>query len=136
MISLRGAQCLAQSDVVVYDRLVHPEVLKLAKKDSELIYVGKESYRHTMRQEQINELIVHYALKGKTVCRLKGGDPFVFGRGGEEAMACKEAKVVFEVVPGVTSAIAAPAYAGIPVTHRNIASSFNGAITPPKRRRK
>ncbi len=124
LISLRAAQCLAQSDVVVYDRLVHRDVLKHAKKDAELFYVGKESSRHTMRQEQINELIVQHALKGKTVCRLKGGDPFVFGRGGEEAIACREANVLFEVVPGVTSAIAAPAYAGIPVTHRNIASSF------------
>lgn len=124
LISLRGAQCLAQSDIVVYDRLVHPKVLKHAQKGAELIYVGKESSRHTMRQEQICELLVQYALKGKTVCRLKGGDPFVFGRGGEEGIACKEANVEFEVVPGVTSAIAAPAYAGIPITHRNIASSF------------
>jgi uroporphyrinogen III methyltransferase/synthase len=124
LLTLRGAECLRRADVIVYDRLAHPSLLDHARPDAERVYVGKESSRHTMRQEEINTLIVERALAGKTVCRLKGGDPFVFGRGGEEAEACRAAGVPFEVVPGVTSAIAAPAYAGIPVTHREAASSF------------
>ena len=124
LLTLRGAEVLARADVVIYDRLVDPRLLRRAKSDAELIYVGKEASRHTMRQDEINALIVRKAKEGKTVCRLKGGDPFVFGRGGEEAEACVASSVPFEVVPGVTSAVAAPAYAGIPVTHREMASSF------------
>ena len=124
LITVRGAQCIQEADVVIYDRLAHPDLLRHAKPDAELIYVGKQADRHTLKQEEINALIVERALAGKRVCRLKGGDPFVFGRGGEEAEVCVENGITFEIVPGVTSAIAAPAYAGIPVTHRDAASSF------------
>ena len=98
--------------------------LASARPDVELIYVGKASSDHTMRQEDINQLLVDKAQEGKVVVRLKGGDPFVFGRGGEEALVLVENKVSFEIVPGITSAISVPAYAGIPVTHRGIATSF------------
>ncbi len=124
LITMRGVECLRRADVIVYDRLAHPDLLKHTRSDAERVYVGKSSAQHTMRQEEINAVIVARAMEGKTVCRLKGGDPFVFGRGGEEAEECRRAGVPFEVVPGVTSAIAAPAYAGIPVTHRDAASSF------------
>lgn len=124
LLTLRGRELLAAADVVVYDRLLHPAVLGHTRPDAERIYVGKSSARHAMRQEEINHLIVDRAQQGQNVARLKGGDPFVFGRGGEEAEACAAAGVGFIVVPGVTSAIAAPAYAGIPVTHRDCASSF------------
>ncbi|MGC8666965.1 MAG: uroporphyrinogen-III C-methyltransferase [Chthonomonadales bacterium] len=124
LLTVRGAEVLKRADVVIYDRLVHPQLLRHAPHDAELVYVGKEASRHTLRQEEINALIVQKAQEGKIVCRLKGGDPFVFGRGGEEAEACVAASIPFEVVPGVTSAVAAPAYAGIPVTHREAASSF------------
>lgn len=123
LITARGAELLARSDVVVYDRLVAPAVLALAP-DAELVYVGKEPDTPSEFQTFINESLVAAALAGKTVVRLKGGDPFVFGRGGEEAMALAEAGVPFEVVPGVTSAIAVPAYAGVPVTHRDVAAAF------------
>jgi len=124
LLTLRGAELLARAQVVVYDRLAHPDLLRHAPESAERIYVGKESSRHTLRQEEINALLVERAKRGLTVCRLKGGDPYAFGRGGEEALACREAGVPFEIVPGITSAIAAPAYAGIPVTHREAASSF------------
>lgn len=124
LITVRGAECIRRADVVIYDRLAHPDLLHYARPEAERIYVGKKSAQHTLKQEGINALIVENALQGKTVCRLKGGDPFVFGRGGEEAEACLSAGVTFEIVPGVTSAIAAPAYAGIPVTHRDASSSF------------
>jgi uroporphyrinogen III methyltransferase/synthase len=124
LLTLRGAECIRRADVVVHDRLAHPDLLRHARREAERIYVGKESARHTRTQEEINTLLVEHALAGKTVCRLKGGDPYVFGRGGEEAEFCRAHGVPFEVVPGVTSAIAAPAYAGIPVTHRDAASSF------------
>lgn len=124
LITLRGLELLKSVDVVVYDRLAHPSLL-LHAPAAEKIYVGKASYRHAMKQPDINAVIVERALQGKSVVRLKGGDPFVFGRGGEEAEYCKENDVPFEIVPGVTSAIAAPAYAGIPVTHRDAASSFS-----------
>lgn len=124
LLTLRGAERLRAADVVVYDRLAHPALLDLARPDAERVYVGKVSAHHSMKQPEINALLVARALAGKTVARLKGGDPFVFGRGGEEAEACRAAGVPFDIVPGVTSAIAAPAYAGIPVTHRDAASSF------------
>jgi len=124
LLTLRGAECLRRADVIVYDRLAHPDLLKHARPDAERIYVGKQAGAHTRTQEEINALLVERAQAGQIVCRLKGGDPYVFGRGGEEAQACRAAGVPFEVVPGVTSAIAAPAYAGIPVTHRDAASSF------------
>jgi uroporphyrin-III C-methyltransferase / precorrin-2 dehydrogenase / sirohydrochlorin ferrochelatase len=124
LITVRGAEVLGLADVVVYDRLASPQLLDLAPAHAERIYAGKEPGRPAMRQPEIDALIVERALRGETVVRLKGGDPFVFGRGGEEALACAKAGVAFEVVPGVTSAIAAPALAGIPVTHRGMAQSF------------
>ena len=123
LITLAAVEALAQADVVVYDRLVNPRLLDLAPENAECIFAGKGPQQHTMRQEEINELLVARAREGKTVVRLKGGDPFVFGRGGEEAQALAAAGIPFEVVPGVTSAVAAPAYAGIPVTHRGVAAS-------------
>jgi uroporphyrinogen III methyltransferase/synthase len=124
LITLRGLECLKRADVVVYDRLINRWLLAYARR-AELIDVGKRPDRHTFPQDEINALLVHKAGQGKIVVRLKGGDPFVFGRGGEEALALAEAGLPFEVVPGVTSAIAAPAYAGIPVTHRNLACSVS-----------
>ncbi len=124
LITVKGRSILERADIVVYDRLAHPSLLQYAKPDAELIFVGKSSAHHAMPQGEINRVLVERALSGKSVARLKGGDPFVFGRGGEEAEHCKAHDVPFVVVPGVTSAIAAPAYAGIPVTHRDAASSF------------
>ncbi len=122
LLTLRGRDLLCKADVVVYDRLANNCLLDYAPR-AELIDVGKMPDRHTIPQDRINEILIREANQGKIVVRLKGGDPFVFGRGGEEAQALAEAGVHFEIVPGVTSAIAAPAYAGIPVTHRGIATS-------------
>ncbi|MGB2968121.1 MAG: uroporphyrinogen-III C-methyltransferase, partial [Phycisphaerae bacterium] len=119
LLTLRGRDCLARADVVVYDRLVPERILDEAPAAAERIYVGKEPGRHTLRQDDINALLVRHATLGRTVVRLKGGDPFVFGRGGEEALALADAGVPFEIVPGVTAGAAAPACAGIPVTHRD-----------------
>ncbi len=124
LITVKGTRLLAEADVVVYDRLAAPSLLDLAPAEAERVYVGKEPGRSAMKQEDIESLLVERALQGRSVVRLKGGDPFVFGRGGEEALACVRAGVPFVVVPGVTSAVAAAAYAGIPVTHRGIAHSF------------
>ncbi|MFQ6098421.1 MAG: uroporphyrinogen-III C-methyltransferase, partial [Armatimonadota bacterium] len=124
LITLKGAECIRRADVIVMDRLASRALLRHARTDAEVLYVGKEAGRHTLPQEQINETLVSLASTGKVVVRLKGGDPFVFGRGGEEAQALAQAGVRFEVVPGVTSAVAGPAYAGIPVTHRRSASSL------------
>ena len=124
LLTRAGAGALARADVVVYDRLASPALLQLARPDAEMIYVGKASSQHTLRQEEINEVLSEHALKGKSVCRLKGGDPLVFGRGGEEAAHLRERGVPFVFVPGVTSSIGGPAYAGIPVTDRSCASSF------------
>ncbi len=124
LITVRGAEVLSAADVVVYDRLASPALLDLAPADAERVYAGKEPGRSALPQEQINRLLVERSLAGFAVVRLKGGDPFVFGRGGEEALACARSGVPFEVVPGVTSAVAAPALAGIPVTHRGLAQSF------------
>lgn len=124
LLTLRGAECLAEADVVVYDYLANPEIVSRAPKSSEVVYVGKKAGHHSASQDEINSLIVEKAKQGKKVVRLKGGDPFVFGRGGEEAEVLFENGIPFEVVPGVTSAVAAPAYAGIPVTHRSHSSSF------------
>lgn len=123
LITLRAVEVIRRADVVVYDRLVSDSILELTPKSVEKIYVGKSAVKHELSQEKINELLVNLALDGKNVVRLKGGDPFVFGRGGEEAETFADRKIDFEVVPGVTSAIAAPAYAGIPLTHRDYASS-------------
>jgi uroporphyrin-III C-methyltransferase len=124
LITVRGADALRAADVVVFDRLVAPELLRLAPSGAERIYAGKEPGRSAMPQEEISATLVARALSGLRVVRLKGGDPFVFGRGGEEALACAAAGVPFEVVPGVSSAVAAPAFAGIPVTHRGVSQSF------------
>ena len=124
LITLRGARALAEADVVVYDRLVAPALLDLVPPDAERIYVGKEPGRAPVPQRDIERLLVERALAGATVVRLKGGDPFVFGRGGEEVAACAAAGIPCEVVPGVSAAVAAPAAAGIPVTHRGVARSF------------
>ncbi len=123
LITGAAVEVLAGAEVVVYDRLVNSALLEFAPKEAERVFVGKGPERHTMRQEEINDLLVARARGGKRVVRLKGGDPFVFGRGGEEAEALAAAGIPFEVIPGVTSAIAAPAYAGIPVTHRGLAAS-------------
>jgi uroporphyrin-III C-methyltransferase len=124
LITVRGAARLADADVVVFDRLVAPALVDLARDDAERIYVGKEPGRSAMSQEEICSLLIDRASAGRSVVRLKGGDPFVFGRGGEELLACARAGVPYEVVPGVTSAVAGPAAAGIPVTHRDVARSF------------
>jgi len=124
LMTIKGLDCLKQADIVIYDRLVDESILQEARPDAEKIYVGKASNHHTFEQEKINHLLIQKAREGKMVLRLKGGDPFVLGRGGEEAEALVENHIAFEVVPGVSSAVAVPAYAGIPVTHRGIASSF------------
>ena len=124
LITMKAVRCLREAEVVVYDRLADPRILNYAPPDAEKIYVGKASSQHTMRQGDINQLLVRLAQAGKRVVRLKGGDPYVFGRGGEEVLALVEAGQAFEVVPGITSAVAVPSYAGIPVTHRGVAASF------------
>lgn len=124
LITVKGQQVLEQADVVLYDRLVNPLLLELTKPGAELVYCGKLPDRHLLRQEAINDLLVQYGLAGKKVVRLKGGDPSVFGRVGEEAEALDAAGVDYEIVPGVTASIGASTYAGVPVTHRNYGASF------------
>ncbi|ACV62134.1 uroporphyrin-III C-methyltransferase [Desulfofarcimen acetoxidans DSM 771] len=124
LITVRGVECIKKADVVVYDRLAGSRLLGYAAPHAEMIYVGKSPDRHTLRQEEINQLLVKKAAQGLVVARLKGGDPFVFGRGGEEAEVLVQNSIPFEVVPGITSAIAVPAYAGIPVTHRDCTSTL------------
>ncbi len=124
LITVRGLTCLREADVVLHDRLIDLHLLEEARPDAEIINVGKEPGDDGLQQEHIQWLMIEKARDGKNVCRLKGGDPFVFGRGGEEAGALAEAGIPFEIVPGVSSAIAVPAYAGIPVTHRDHAHSF------------
>jgi uroporphyrinogen III methyltransferase / synthase len=124
LITVRGVECIERADVIVYDNLVNPAILKYARPDAELIFAGKTSKKHTLTQEETNALLIAKGLEGKIVTRLKGGDPFVFGRGGEEAEELRKADIEFEIVPGISSAIAAPAYAGIPVTHRAVATGF------------
>lgn len=123
LITVRGRDRIAEADVVVYDRLAHPDLLALAPTSAERIYIGKAYGRHVLEQEELSNLLVFLAAQGKRVVRLKGGDPFVYGRGGEEAGALAAAGIDFEIVPGISSAVAAPAYAGIPVTDRRYASS-------------
>jgi uroporphyrinogen III methyltransferase/synthase len=122
LLTLRGLECLEKADVVVHDRLANPQLLNYAPQ-AEFIDVGKQPDHHPVPQTRINLILIEAARQNKVVVRLKGGDPFVFGRGGEEAQALAEAGIPFEIIPGVTSAIAVPAYAGIPVTHRGIACS-------------
>jgi uroporphyrinogen III methyltransferase/synthase len=128
LMTIKGMKCLQKADVVVYDYHLNAQLLDYARRDAELIYAGKQSGHHAMTQDEINSVLVAKARINKIVCRLKGGDPFVFGRGGEEAEALVYAGVPFEIVPGVSSAIAAAAYAGIPLTHRKYSSSF--AVIP------
>ena len=135
LFTLKGRACLERADVVIYDYLCNPALLKWAPDSAERIYVGKKAGAHTRSQDEINALLVEKTRAGKTVVRLKGGDPFLFGRGGEEAEALADAKCAFEIVPGVTSAIAGPAYAGIPVTHRShnaVLTIFTGHEEPGK----
>lgn len=124
LITVRGLTCLREADVVLHDRLIDLHLLEEAKATAEIINVGKEPGEEDLQQDHIHRLMIQKAREGKDVCRLKGGDPFVFGRGGEEACAVSEAGIPFEIVPGVSSAIAVPAFAGIPVTHRDEAHSF------------
>lgn len=124
LLTIKAREALKRCDTVVYDRLCNPSILQECRPGAELIYVGKQPGLHRLSQEGINELLIEKASKGLTVGRLKGGDPFLFGRGGEEAMALAAARIPFEVIPGVTSAVAVPAYAGIPVTHRALSSSL------------
>jgi uroporphyrinogen III methyltransferase / synthase len=135
LVTLRAKECIARADVIVYDHLANPEMLSWARDDTEIIYAGKKAGEHALSQEEINKLLVEKACAEKDVVRLKGGDPFVFGRGAEEAKAIVDAGIAFEVVPGITSAIAGPAYAGIPVTHRaenSHVTFFTGHEDPSK----
>ena len=127
LLTLRAHSILQKADVVVYDRLVSPAILGMCNGKAKMVDVGKMPTHHKVKQSEINKLLVKFAcdMPGATIARLKGGDPFVFGRGGEEALELVAAGVEFEVVPGVTSAIAVPAYAGIPVSHRGIETSFH-----------
>jgi len=124
LLTLRGAELLGRADIVVYDALVNPDLLRLAPKSAEIIYGGKRAKDHAIPQDELNLLLVAKAREGKTVVRLKGGDPYIFGRGGEEAEELAAAKIPFEVVPGISSIVAVPNYAGIPLTHREHCSSF------------
>lgn len=124
LMTVKGLACLKEADVVVYDRLVDESILREVRPEAEKIYVGKSDRLHILEQEAINGLLIKKAEEGKRVVRLKGGDPFVLGRGGEEAEALVSRGISFEVIPGITSASSVPAYAGIPVTHRGVASSF------------
>src|SRR5438046_5483248 len=124
LMTMRGAELLGRADVVVYDALVNADLLKLAPKEAEIIFGGKRSKDHAIPQEELNQLLVAKANEGKTVVRLKGGDPYIFGRGGEEAEELAAANIPFEVVPGISSVFAAPNYAGVPLTHREHCSSF------------
>src|ERR1700737_1197456 len=135
LVTLRAKECIERADVIVYDHLANPEMLRWARDDAEIIYAGKKAAEHALSQDEINARLVEKAREGKQVVRLKGGDPFVFGRGAEEATAIVEAGIAFEVVPGITSAIAGPAYAGIPVTNRaqnSHVTFFTGHEDPAK----
>ena len=125
LLTLKGKRAIEEADCVVYDRLINPRILDFAKKDAEMIYLGKGNTEGGVIQDEINRTIVTKALEGKIVARVKGGDPFVFGRGGEEIQSLFDNGISFEVIPGITSSISVPAYAGIPVTHRGVARSFH-----------
>lgn len=124
LITIKGLECIKKADCIVYDRLVNPKILTYARSDTELIYAGKSPGCHILKQGEINTILIKKALEGKIVTRLKGGDPFVFGRGGEEVEKLVEYRIPYEIIPGITAGIAVPAYAGIPVTHRNYNSTL------------
>jgi uroporphyrin-III C-methyltransferase len=124
LLTVKALRVVREADVIIYDRLANPDILAEAKDGCEFVYVGKEDSHHTLPQEEINEVIYQNALKHDIVVRLKGGDPLVFGRGGEEGIYLRERDIKFEFIPGITSAIAVPEYAGIPVTHRGVTVSF------------
>ncbi|HKG23169.1 MAG TPA: uroporphyrinogen-III C-methyltransferase, partial [Blastocatellia bacterium] len=123
LLTIKAAEALRASDAIVYDYLVNPEVLVHSRRDVELVYVGKRAGEPYISQSEINSILIERALAGQVVARLKGGDPFVFGRGGEEAEALADARITWEVIPGISSGVAAAAYAGIPLTHRDYSSS-------------
>src|SRR5258708_33969479 len=138
LVTLRAKECIENADVIVYDHLANPETLGWARNDAEIIYVGKTAGESPSNQNEINALLIQKAREGKEVVRLKGGDPFVFGRGAEEAQAIADAGIPFEIVPGITSSIAGPAYAGIPMTHRahnSHVTFFTGHEDPAKTER-
>ncbi len=128
LLTVKGLDILKEAGVVLYDNLVNKKILKYCKNDCEKVYIGKKAGKHALPQEDINKLLVEKAKTHKIVARLKGGDPFVFGRGSEEALALAENNIPFEIIPGISAGIAVPAYAGIPLTHRNVAVSA-GFIT-------
>lgn len=135
LVTLRAKECIEQADVILYDHLANPEMLNWAREEAEIIYAGKQAGKQALSQDEVNALLVEKAREGKQVVRLKGGDPFVFGRGAEEAKAIVDAGILFEIIPGITSAIAGPAYAGIPVTHRaqnSHVTFFTGHEDPSK----
>lgn len=136
LLTLKAVNAIKNADIIIYDRLVNKDILSFAKDDVVLKYVGKENKRHTVPQDEINEILYQSAQKYENVVRLKGGDPFVFGRGGEEAIYLYEKGIKFEIIPGISSSVAVPCYAGIPVTHRGITTSFRvvtGHETPNKK---
>ncbi len=124
LLTLKAYRVISKADVIIYDRLANSKILEISKDGCKFIYVGKEDGKHSVPQDKINDIIYQNSLKYNIVVRLKGGDPFVFGRGGEEALYLYNKGVKFEIIPGITSSISAPAYAGIPVTHRGISASF------------
>lgn len=125
LLTIKGLRKIEQADVVVYDRLINPAILNACKADCEKIYVGKKPNYHPVPQDKIEEIMIEKARQGLNIVRLKSGDPYVFGRGGEEGSALKEAGIAFEVIPGITSSIGGLTYAGIPITHRNLSASFH-----------
>ncbi|MDF1878455.1 uroporphyrinogen-III C-methyltransferase [Sulfurimonas sp. SAG-AH-194-C20] len=124
LLTVKALRMIQKADIIIYDRLANAEILKEVKDGCEFLYVGKEDAKHTIPQNEINEILFKASLKHDNIVRLKGGDPFVFGRGGEEALFLKDKNVAFEIIPGISSAISVPAYAGIPVTHRGISTAF------------
>ncbi|MGL4568897.1 MAG: uroporphyrinogen-III C-methyltransferase, partial [Fusobacteriaceae bacterium] len=125
LLTLKGKRCIEEADCVIYDRLIDEKILKLARPEAEFIYLGKMNTEGGLIQDEINKKIVEKALEGKIVARVKGGDPFVFGRGGEEIEEVRRNSIPFEIIPGISSSIAVPEYAGIPVTHRGVSKSFH-----------